>query len=213
MQTAVKFWDNIADRYAKSPIRDMEAYEYSLGRTISYLGAKDRVLELGSGTGSTALRLAPHVARYTVNDISPRMIEIGEAKAAEAGATNLDFVAGEITAPSISGNEYDTVMALNLLHLLKDAPGAVRHIHSLVKPGGLFISKTVTTFGAGVPWKMRLLKLALPIMQMLGKAPFVQFMTTEELEGIITDAGFKIIETGNYPASPPSRYIVARKEG
>ena len=24
-------------------------------------------------------------------------------------------------------------------------------------------------------------------------------------------AGFEIVETGNYPAAPPSRYIVARK--
>ena len=36
-------------------------------------------------------------------------------------------------------------------------------------------------------------------------------MEIKKLEDIISAAGFKIIETGNYPASPPSRYIVARK--
>ena len=48
-------------------------------------------------------------------------------------------------------------------------------------------------------------------MQLIGKAPYVNFMEITELEEIISSEGFKIVETGNYPASPPNRYIVARK--
>ncbi len=49
------------------------------------------------------------------------------------------------------------------------------------------------------------------MMQMMGKAPFVKFMETAELETAIETAGFEIIETGNYPAAPPCRFVVARK--
>ena len=51
--------------------------------------------------------------------------------------------------------------------------------------------------------------MALPLMQWLGKAPFVKFMEIAELEGHIKEAGFEIIESSMTP--PPSRYIVAKK--
>ena len=70
MQDATLFWDRIAPKYAKSPVRDQQAYEATLARTRSYLGAEDKVLELGCGTGSTALILADAVAEYTATDLS-----------------------------------------------------------------------------------------------------------------------------------------------
>ena len=36
-------------------------------------------------------------------------------------------------------------------------------------------------------------------------------MKVAELEDTILGAGFEIIEAGFYPASPPSRFIVARR--
>ena len=53
--------------------------------------------------------------------------------------------------------------------------------------------------------------MILPLIQWIGKAPYVHFMAIGELEETIASGGFEIIETGNHPASPPSRYIVARK--
>ena len=58
MQQAETFWDGAAENYAKSPIRDVEAYNYTLERTRTYLSPTDKVLEVGCGTGSTALLLA-----------------------------------------------------------------------------------------------------------------------------------------------------------
>ena len=57
MHKTAKFWDKAAAKYAKSPIEDIEAYNYTIGRTRSYLSPTDRVLEVGCGTGSTALLL------------------------------------------------------------------------------------------------------------------------------------------------------------
>lgn len=209
-QTAA-FWDGIADGYAKSPIRDVEAYEYALGRTRSYLTASDRVLELGCGTGSTALLLSDSVGSIMASDLSPKMVEIGRRKAAEKGAENVEFLVADVHAAQRTGAPFDAVLALNLLHLLDDLPEALASIHATLRPGGHFISKTVCTSGGRWPLRFRLMKFALPLLQRLGKAPFVTFRTIEELEGEIQAAGFEIVETGNYPVSPPSRYIVARK--
>lgn len=211
MQNAKTFWDNAAAKYAKSQISDMKAYEYTLERTTSYLTKEDQVLELGCGTGSTALLLAPEVAHITASDLSSSMVEIGEGKAQVEGVSNISFVASDIYGPDIEIGPFDVVMAHNLIHLLEDTPAVMKRINQLVKPGGIFISKTVCKPGKGTPFKLRLMLLVLPLMQLLGKAPFVQFMEISELERHVTEAGFKIVETGNHPVAPPSRYIVAKK--
>lgn len=211
MAQSAAFWDSIAERYAKSPVKDVEAYEYTLERTRSYLSAEDSVLELGAGTGSTALLLASSVARYVASDLSPKMTEIGRTKAKDQGVSNVEFVAAGVSDPQLARTTYDAVVALNLLHLLQDLPEQLKRIHELVRPGGLFISKSVCLNAKGLPFKFRVMKLAIPLMQLVGKAPYVNALTIEELERQVTHAGFDIIEAGNYPAAPPSRYLVARR--
>lgn len=213
MQNAADFWDRVAPKYAKSPIADMDAYSYTLGRTRSYLSPNDTVLEVGCGTGSTALLLADGVKHITASDLSASMIGIGAEKARDQGISNVAFVTAELFDGAVENGPYDAVLAFNVIHLLKDTRAAVRRIGGLLKPGGTFISKSVCKPepGAGLPLKFRALTLVLPLMQAIGKAPFVKFMEIRELEDIISSEGFKLIETGNYPASPPSRYIVARK--
>ena len=199
--TAAKFWNGVAEKYAKSAIRDPKQYHLSLERTRSYLRDTDRVLELGCGTGSTALLLAPSVALYTGSDVSPGMIGIANDKLAEAGQSNLDFIVADADSDAL-GTGYDAVLAHNLLHLVDDLPRTLRHAHQTLRDGGLFISKTPCL--GSKKWLFRPL---IGAMKLVGKAPDVLLFTPTELEQAVTDAGFEIIETGDYA----SRYIVARK--
>ncbi len=77
-----KFWDRIADKYSKKPVPDEAVYQKKLRITRDYLRPDSEVLEFGCGTGSTAIAHAPFVSRILANDISSRMIEIAERKAA-----------------------------------------------------------------------------------------------------------------------------------
>ena len=124
------------------------------------------------------------------------------------GVANVKFITADLLGGAIDNGPYDAVLAFNLLHLVEDAPAAIQRIHGLLKPGGMFISKTVCQPGKGAPLKFRLIKAVLPVMQWLRLAPYVNFMKTNEFESIVTSQGFKIIETSD---SPPSRYIVAKK--
>lgn len=209
MQNSEAFWDKAADNYAKSPIKNVEAYNYTLERTRSYLKPTDAVLELGCGTGSTALLLAPDVGQIVASDISGKMIAIGERTARDDAVPNADFVAADLFDEALDRGPYDVVLAFNLLHLVEDRPQAVRRIGALLKPEGLFISKTVCTPGKGSPLWLRLIRFVIPLLQLIGKAPYVKFMGVEEWETMLKDHGFDIIEAGDHP--PPSRYIVARK--
>ncbi|MCV2872147.1 class I SAM-dependent methyltransferase [Defluviimonas sp. WL0050] len=216
MQNAAKFWDGIAEKYAKSPIKDVDAYNYTLERTRSHLAKTDRVLELGCGSGSTALLLAPGVGEITASDVSPGMIAVGKCKAEVEAVKNIRFVAAGVDDEVLDDGPYDAVLAFNMLHLLPDLPKALDRVNHLLNPGGLFISKTICRPVAGSGWSRERLFLTfmmgvLPLMQLLGKAPFVRIGRIAELEAAVMKAGFEIIETGNHPAQPPRRFIVARK--
>ena len=209
MDHAIKFWDRLAPRYAKSPIKNMDSYNYTLNRTRSYLGEGDSVLEIGAGTGTTAIDLANNVKHITATDISPAMIEIGREKAWNAGINNVDFIATPATVPDLTG-PYDAVLAHNILHLVDNLPEVLARANAVLKPGGIFISKTFCKPTSFSPFFL-MMRLAIPVMQLFGKAPFVLLITTAELKEAMDQAGFDIIETDSGPKGEIRKYIVARK--
>ncbi len=205
------FWSRISRKYAAGPIRNMDGYLETLQRTKSYLQSDDKVLEIGCGTGSTALLLAPHVAHITATDLAPGMIEIAKEKREAERLTNVTFKVAEVLEHGEDEGPFDAVLAHNLLHLVPDLDDALVHISTLTKRGGYFISKTVCApVGGGIRFAL-IRNLAIPIMQAIGKAPFVNFITALELERKIVKAGFDVIETHEQKGMLPSRYIVARK--
>jgi ubiquinone/menaquinone biosynthesis C-methylase UbiE len=206
---AVKFWDGVAPKYAKTPISDLESYEYTLQRTASYLKADDRVLELGCGTGSTALRLAGHAGHITASDFSSAMLEEGRRKAAAEGVANISFELAGANAPP--EGPFDVAMAFNLLHLVEDLEDALSVIRDSLKPGGLFISKTFCRPEQGSSLKFRGIRIMLPLMQLLGKAPYVRFLTAAEWDSAVERAGFTLVERESYPVKDARRFIVARR--
>ena len=143
----------------------------------------------------------------TATDVSEAMLGFGHAKAGETG--NITFQRCDVAeAPD---GPFDVVMAFNLVHLIPDTDAALAQIHTRLTPGGLFISKTPCNPQRRAPLGYRLLRLAIPVLQLVGKAPFVKFMDVSAWDAKVTTAGFEIIEAGNHPAHPPSRYLVARK--
>lgn len=206
MKPSGKFWDGIADKYARQPVKDEGAYAQTLDRIRSYLRPQDKVLEVGCGTGSTALTLSGAVDHVHATDLSGRMIEIARDKAQTQGVGNVTFSKLAAGRGLDAGGPYDVVMGLNLLHLVEDLPGALAGLADQTTRGGLLITKTVCLGEMGSLWR-----LLLPVMQFVGKAPYVGFLKIADLDHAIEKAGFEIIETGNYPASPPSRFVVARK--
>lgn len=204
MPDAERFWDKTAERYAKSPVKNMAAYETTLERTRAYLSAGDAALEIGCGTGTTALLLASSVQHITATDISSNMIGIARGKAKDQEVDNVDFVQATLDDGTLDGRSFDAVLAFNLLHLLPELPAALRKIHGLLKPGGVFISKSVCLGEKRWLWQP-----ILYLAQKSGLAPYVNILSVPEIETFIADAGFEILETGLYP--PPSRFVAARK--
>lgn len=200
-----KFWDRLAKKYAASKVGDPKAYEHTLSRTKAHLKPSDHMLEIGCGTGSTSLTLAEHVRHITAQDFSRSMIDIAEGKRELESINNVTFAqSGVDDLPTFE--TYDVVFASSLLHLLPDLEDSLNRIHQSVEPGGLFISKTVCLKGQGFIYPVML-----ALMRLIRKAPYVNFITGDELENKITQAGFEIIESDDHNHKPSCRFIVARR--
>ncbi|WP_039019309.1 class I SAM-dependent methyltransferase [Halocynthiibacter namhaensis] len=216
MVDAEKFWDGVAASYVKGKIGDMSSYDMTLERAAAHLKPEDRVIELGCGTGMTARILAPGVKTYIASDISAEMFAQGQRTAREH-PSNINFAKGDTSQVLGEQKDLNAVLAFNVLHLLKDPGDAIRAAHTALKPGGVFISKTQCNADGfqlfhGRTWVLRLMMwIALPVMQLVGKAPYVKLRSVQAQEALFTENGFEIIESGDYPAQPPRRFIVARR--
>lgn len=202
--TDAAFWDKAAPKYAKDPITDMDGYHKTLARMKDLLEPHHRVLEIGCGTGSTALELAPGVDRYIGTDISAEMINIANAKLGTDSPASLRFAVHD--ADDIPAAPHDAILALNLLHLVPNLEVALDRIYEALPSGGLFIAKTgLLKDGA---W---FLPLLVPLMRAIGKAPFVRNLSQQEFLAMLTDAGFQVTETSLQSGTAPRLFTVARK--
>ncbi|WP_425041087.1 class I SAM-dependent methyltransferase [Primorskyibacter sp. S187A] len=202
--TSVAFWDKVAEKYARDPIEDMAAYVETRERMRARLKPSHRVLELGCGTGTTALELAGDVAHYHATDISGHMIDIAKRKHAAANLPHLHFSVAP--AEGLPEGPHDVILALNLLHLVDDKHSVLRSIHGKLPAGGLFFAKTaVLKDGAWfLPW-------IIPAMRLIGKAPLVRSFSQTDLVAAIEAAGFVIEDTYVQPGTAPRVYTAARK--
>ena len=199
------FWNKMARGYAKRPISNIPAYEQTLDHVRMHLRPEHDVVEVGCGTGTTALLLAPSVAQYTGTDVASEMIAIAEEKLA---ATPIDGLAFKVTTADIDTIEKaskDVVLGFNLYHLVPDLDAALESAHSVLKPGGLFISKTPCIASK---WYLRPI---IKMMQLVGKAPYLNYLSIKAYDAAIASAGFDIEETALYAANTTNRFVVARR--
>ena len=200
-----RFWDRHAKGYAKRPVADEAAYQRKLKVTQDYLTPDMEVLELGCGTGTTALIHAPFVKHITGIDISQNMLEVARAKAETGNVKNVTFQQSSIDNLETPDAVYDVVMGHSILHLLENKQAIIARVHRMLKPGGVFVSSTAC-LGGRVP----VLRAILPVGRFLGLLPLVKFFTAEELEGDLMDAGFRIDHRWQ-PDKSKAVFIVATK--
>ena len=205
MKPSARFWDRIAEKYARTPVADEAAYQHKLKITQSYLHQEMELLEFGCGTGSTALEHARYVKHILATDISAKMLEIAKAKSNETGIRNITFEEHAIDTFEAPGESFDAVLGLSIVHLVADRDAVIANVHRMLKPGGVFISSTVCLGDF-----MSYMKYVFPIGRSLGFLPLVKVFKESDLVQSIERAGFTIDYSWR-PAKNKAAFIVARK--
>lgn len=205
MSTSTKFWDKIAEKYAKEPIADEASYQKKLQVTQEYFKPEMKVLEFGCGTGSTAIIHAPHVKHIRAIDISGNMIAIAKGKAETQKINNVTFEQLTIEELKVDDCTYDAVLGMSILHLLENKEQAIAKVDKMLKPGGIFVTSTMC-MGDAFSW----FKLIAPIGKALGFFPLVKVFTAQHLIESLTDAGLTI-DYQWQPSKDKAMFIVAKK--
>ncbi|GAA0819899.1 class I SAM-dependent methyltransferase [Colwellia asteriadis] len=200
-----KFWDKCAKKYTKTVIKDQVTYQKKLAITQQYLSKNSEVLEFGCGSGGTAIIHAPFVKQIVATDISEKMIKIAKTKANKCNINNIIFQQSTLDNLVVQERHYDVVLGLNILHLLEDVDRSINHVYKLLKSNAIFISSTSLVGEVNVIFRWLIV-----IMQFLGLAPYVDFLTKKQLTDKLIKAGFSI--ELEWQSSHESIFIIARKQ-
>jgi ubiquinone/menaquinone biosynthesis C-methylase UbiE len=130
----VEAWEQVATGSAFVAIRD-RIVELAEPRS------DDRVVDLGAGTGLLALALAPRVRELTAVDISERMLERLDDRAAADGVHNVEPLVADLRRLPLE-DECATLVVSNYAFHHLDDPGkelALAEARRILQPGGRLV--------------------------------------------------------------------------
>src|SRR3954470_20329745 len=106
---------------------------------VADLHPGERVLDLGSGGGIDVLlsakRVGPTGRAFGV-DMTDEMLALAQANAAQAGATNVEFLKGHIEALPLPAESVDVVISNCVVNLAADKGAVFAEIARVLRPGG-----------------------------------------------------------------------------
>lgn len=124
-----------ATAYVSSPTHAQGA---SLGRLVTLVAPQSdwRVLDIATAAGHTALAFAPRVALVVGLDLTPRMLPLAATLAAERGAPNIAFAAGDVEELPFDDATFDAVTCRIAPHHFPDIGRFLAEATRVLRPGG-----------------------------------------------------------------------------
>jgi len=168
-----------------------------------------RLLDIGCGGGLVSEPMARLGASVVGADASDRNIGVASLHAAEAGVS-VDYRATSAEALAEAGEQFDVVLALEVVEHVADLDGFLAACGQMVKPGGLLIAATLNrtpkSFALGI----------VAAEYILGWVPrgthdWKKFLKPHELAASLRRAGLSLSEVAGVSYSPLSdRWSIGR---
>ncbi|MEO8722098.1 MAG: bifunctional 2-polyprenyl-6-hydroxyphenol methylase/3-demethylubiquinol 3-O-methyltransferase UbiG [Sphingobium sp.] len=166
-----------------------------------------RAVDVGCGAGLLCEPLARLGAEVTGIDAAAENIAVASAHAAGQGLT-IDYHAVGVEA--LEAAPFDLVTSMEVIEHVSDPALFVRSLASNLAPGGLMILST--------PNRTNLSRLAMITLgEGLGMIPkgthdWHQFLTPDELEALLNDAGLKVIDRSGIAFDPGKGLMLSANE-
>jgi len=184
----------------------MDYYEPIMGSIIQQIvnslpnGKKLRILELGAGTGSATEKilplLPPEATEYTFTDVGSYFINLAQEKFKPYPFITYGVLDVE-KSPQEQGynpNEYDLVIAFNVLHVASDVDATIDYGRSLLAPKGLLLLWEITRerLEADIMDGVLMQPIADPVgIRNMGNP----YLSAEQWQERLIKAGFPKVET------------------
>lgn len=122
----------------------------SCGGNIPYLELQkgEHILDLGCGRGGETIEAARQVGpsgQAWGLDLTPRMIELAEARVQEEGLQNVTFFMGSMDQIPLADESLDAVISNCAINHVQDKAAVYREIHRILKTGGRFVVSDIMT--------------------------------------------------------------------
>lgn len=206
MSKSEKFWDRSAKGYENREIKWEQIYNKAVENTKKHLNSDDVVLDFACGAGVITVQLAEQVKRVHAIDISSKMIEAAKRIADDRKVENIDFDKTTIFDEKYKGESFDVITAFNILHLLEDLEKNSQQINYLLKSGGLFISETPC-----LAEKKSFLNFFIRFLGKLRITPHLNSLKFSDIDTLLVESGFQIIEKEDLDQKRLNYFIVAKK--
>jgi ubiquinone/menaquinone biosynthesis C-methylase UbiE len=108
----------------------------------------DIALDVATGTGNTALAIAPFVSSVIGLDMAARMLEQGRKRALGEGHANTRFLEGSAEDLPFPDASFTLVTSRHAPHHFRDAPKFLSEVARVLKPAGRFVMADQVTLEA-----------------------------------------------------------------
>jgi arsenite methyltransferase len=156
---------------------------------LAQLNEGETVLDLGSGGGIDVLlsakRVGPAGKVYGL-DMTDEMLALANENKQRAGATNVEFLKGEIEHIPLPDKSVDVIISNCVINLSADKAQVLREAFRVLKPGGRFAVSDVVVRGEAPPEVRRSMELWVGCV-----AGALEEM---EYRDLLADAGFRRVE-------------------
>jgi ubiquinone/menaquinone biosynthesis C-methylase UbiE len=126
----------IAVWYAQITQKNMDDFRREARQIAGWVPAHADILEIAPGPGYLSIELA-RLGGYHITglDISPKFVEIAQAKAKEAGV-NVDFRQGNASRMPFADNTFDFIVCRAAFKNFAQPVEALNEMHRVLRPGG-----------------------------------------------------------------------------
>jgi len=116
-----------------------------LDRLLAWGAARrrDRVLDLATGGGHTALLFGGIARRVVALDLTEPMLRAAREHVRTRAAANVVFVAGDASSLPFTDGSFDVVTCRTAAHHFADVAAAVRQIQRVLRPGGALLLQDI----------------------------------------------------------------------